>query len=289
MNLWENIDNGLREPVEVIYIAMEDIDLSEIVDWGIMTEWWGIRIVSTAQEALLEHSKYPCDVMIMLGGEIGDAELISSNYPQLPISIAHHGGFDRFPEGWPAQVVVAQWAAPRPTEFGDALETALGEDNIEIIYQANRLSKASDLSLIAEVNGEFLKRLSEFPEDRFIMNPRLFEETVAELLFRMGYEVNLTPKVGDKGRDIIAKIDMPTSPILMLVECKRYAPHRLVGPEPITRLWFRMFDDHANMAMVVTTSGFQPITHSTARDRGYQISLKDGEDFIEWIRSLKIT
>jgi restriction endonuclease Mrr len=73
----------------------------------------------------------------------------------------------------------------------------------------------------------------------------------------------------------------------MLVECKRYSENRRVGPEPITRLWFRLFDDKANMAMVVTTSSFQPVAQETAKSRGYQISLKEGDDFIQWIKSLR--
>jgi len=39
--------------------------------------------------------------------------------------------------------------------------------------------------------------------------------------------------------------------------------------------------------MVITTSKFQPIAKETAFNRGYQISLKEGEEFINWVRSLK--
>jgi restriction system protein len=140
-------------------------------------------------------------------------------------------------------------------------------------YQLTRIRRLSSstqtqLPVIAQlcsaVSEELLIRLSEYPLDRFKLNSRLFEETVAELLFRMGYEVKLTPKSGDKGRDIIANIATPTAPLLMLVECKRYASHRLVGPEPITRLWFQMFNENANLAMLVTTSSFQPVAKKTA-------------------------
>jgi restriction system protein len=126
-----------------------------------------------------------------------------------------------------------------------------------------------------------------FPQDRFKLNPRLFEETISEILRRMGYETILTPRSGDKGRDVIASIITPAAPVLMLVECKRYAPHRLVGPEPIARIWTRLFEDKANLAMVITTSGFQPVASREAHSKGYQLSLKDGEQFIDWIRKIQ--
>lgn len=281
--LWESIDSGQRGPVEIIYVAKDEVDLEEIEEWGAMTGWWSLRVVRSMEDAVEEHRREQADMVIHLGCEIEEAENLADIFPSLPQSVATHGGFDRFPPGWPDQVVVFQWAAPRPTEFGDAIADALGKVATEVIYEANK----PDLVIFKAVSEELLARLSKFPEDRFLIDPRVFEETVAELLARMGYSVRLTPRSGDKGRDVIASIGTPAAPVLMLVECKRYAEHRLVGPEPVTRLWFRMFDDHANMAMVVTTSGFQPVARDTARSRGYQITLKDGDDFIGWIRSLR--
>jgi len=282
-DLWEEIDEENRDPVKIIYVAEDEVDLDEIASWGTMTGFWDMRIVRSVSEAIRQQSLDPAEVMVLLGTGIDGARRLASKFPYLPLSVANYGGFDGFPSGWPSQVVVAQWAAPRPTEFGHAIATALSKPNTEVIYKANQL----DISLFSSVSEELLARLAEAPEERFRLQPRLFEETVAELLSRMGYDVSLTPQSGDKGRDVIANLATPVAPVLMLVECKRYAPHRLVGAEPITRLWFRMFDDKANLSMVVTTSGFQPIARETAQTRGYQISLKDGEQFIEWIRSLK--
>jgi len=115
------------------------------------------------------------------------------------------------------------------------------------LYEATKPLN-SDVGLITSVNKELWRKLSEYPEERFRLNPRVFEEAVAEILIKMGYDIQLTPQSGDNGVDIIANIAAPAAPVLMLVECKRYASHRLVGPEPITRLWFRMFNDNENMA-----------------------------------------
>jgi len=282
-DIWDEIEGGRRDPVEVIYVAEDEVELREIAFWGKHFGFWSLRIVNSVDEAIAAQNQAPAEVMVLLGASCEDAKILSREFPYLPLSIASHTGFDGFPSGWPSQVVVAQWAAPRPMEFGDAIATALSKPITEIIYKSN----SPNIRLVSAVSEELLARLAERPDDRFSLSARLFEETVAELLSRMGYDVSLTPRSGDKGRDVIANLATPVAPVLMLVECKRYAPHRLVGPEPITRVWFRMFDDHANLAMVVTTSGFQPVTRETAQTRGYQISLKDGEQFIEWIRSLR--
>ena len=142
--------------------------------------------------------------------------------------------------------------------------------------------------VFSAVSEELLNRLAKYPEERFLLDARLFEETIAEILSRMGYDVRLTPRRGDIGHTS-SRCYAPPWLQLMLVECKRYGKKRLVGPEPVARLWYRLFDDHANMAMVVTTSGFQPVARKMASDRGYQIALKEGTDFIEWILSLRAT
>ena len=68
---------------------------------------------------------------------------------------------------------------------------------------------------------------------------------------------------------------------------KRYSESRLVGPEPITRLWYRLNVDRANVGMVVTTSNFAPVARRIAKDRQYEIALREGEDFIAWIKQLR--
>lgn len=288
-SIWERIDEGERDPLEIIYVAKDvkpdQLHLESIEQWGYLTGYWEIHKVNSVEEAIKLNEKSPADVIILLNSWVEEAIQVSKASPHTPISLANFGGFDQFDFSiFPPQVVVAQWAAPREGEFMEALEDALSKVSTEIIYKAS-LPK---IELFKAISEEFLARLAEFPEERFRINPRLFEEAVAELLNRLGYQVRLTPRSGDKGRDVIAYLETPTAPMLMLVECKRYAANRLVGPDPITRLWYRLFDDHANMAMVVTTSAFQPIAKETASNRGYQRSLKDGEDFIKWVRSLKI-
>ena len=276
--LWESVASEARGPIDIIYVAEEEVDLADIEEWGLITGMWTIRLVESVDHAIRENQSEPADLMILLGTSIAGAERIARAFPALPMSLVRHGGWDEFPKGWPAQVVLAQWAAPREGEFQDAIEHALRKVVTETVYTAS----SPGVEVFSAVSEELLDRLAKYPEERFLLDARLFEETIAEILSRMGYDVRLTPRRGDMGRDVLAVLRTPVAPQLMLVECKRYGKKRLVGPEPVARLWYRLFDDHANMAMVVTTSGFQPVARKMARDRGYQIALKEGTDFIEW-------
>jgi hypothetical protein len=283
-SVWSQIERGDRDPLRIVYAAIDvdddDLDISELTEWGDLTGYWGIDLVRSFDEALAACGEIQPDFVVILGGWTDEAERMAAAHPHIPISMANTGGFDFFDfDRFPPQVITAQWMAPRAGEFMEVVEDLMSKFTTDRIYAAG----IPNIELVRGVSDRLLAHLSRFPNDRFQIKPRLFEETVAELLERMGYRVHLTPWSGDKGRDIIAAIDTPTAPVLMLVQCKRYAANRRVGPEPITRLWTRLFDDKANLAMVVTTSSFEPVAYETASTRGYQVSLKDGEDFLEWV------
>lgn len=289
--LWQDIIDGKRPPLEIIYVTkdLEEDHLESLKQWGEYYSLYTIHEVKTCEEAIDLNKRISADIFVLYDCRAKDAKQVAGASPQTPIHMTQLTGYPRFDfSKYPPQVITAGWAAPREHEFMESLSEAMSKVATEIIYKVTR-KNLPKIELIKAVSEELLSRLSKFPEERFRINPRLFEETVAELLARMGYSVRLTPRSGDKGRDVIASLDTPAAPILMLVECKRYSANRLVGPEPITRLWYRMFDDHANLAMVITTSKFQPIAKETAVNRGYQISLKEGDDFIKWVRSLKVT
>lgn len=288
-DVWQDILDGKRSPVQIIYVTknLKNGHLDSIKQWGEYIGLYRIHEVKTLGDAIELNKILSADIFALNDCSAKEAQIIASESPQTPIYMAQPAGYPSFDfSKYPPQVTAAGWVAPREHEFMEAIADGLSKVATEIIWRANHKSLPS-IEFIKSVSDELLSRLAYFPEERFKLNPRLFEETVAELLSKMGYEIQLTPHSGDKGRDIIAYYNTPIASMLMLVECKRYAAHRLVGPEPITRLWSRMFDDHANMAMVITTSGFQSVAQKTAKDRGYQISLKDGQDFIRWIDSLR--
>ena len=63
------------------------------------------------------------------------------------------------------------------------------------------------------------------------LEPRQFEEFTADLLSKLGFGgIQLTPRSGDGGRDIIATRVVNDIPVVMAFECKKYAESNKIGP-----------------------------------------------------------
>lgn len=56
----------------------------------------------------------------------------------------------------------------------------------------------------SRINYELLARLKNNPEILRELSPRQFEELIADLLYRQGYKVDLTPSTRDGGLDMYA-------------------------------------------------------------------------------------
>ena len=101
---------------------------------------------------------------------------------------------------------------------------------------------ASSLRIhIVAANDELMDALKINPELLRDLPPRRFEEIVANILARQGYQVELTPASGDGGFDIYAAKSETLGRFLYLVECKRYAPLRKWGCASCASFmaWFR--------------------------------------------------
>ena len=82
---------------------------------------------------------------------------------------------------------------------------------------------------VSSTNEEILRLLKNEPDLVWKLPPRKFEEIVAEILDRQGYQIELTPASGDGGFDIYAARKDGLGRFLYLVECKRYVPPNKVG------------------------------------------------------------
>ena len=86
------------------------------------------------------------------------------------------------------------------------------------------------------------------------MNPREFEEFIAELYKKLGYRVELTSETSDGGKDVILYDTKRKKKIY--VECKHYAKNNLVGREICQKLLGAMYADKIDEGIIVTTGGF---------------------------------
>lgn len=138
------------------------------------------------------------------------------------------------------------------------------------------------------VNDELLQKLSANPRLLYELTPRAFEEVVAELLQRLGYQVTLTPASNDGGKDIHAAKKDVLGSFLYLIECKRYVPENRVGVELVRQLHGVVQAEKATAGILVTTSYFTKGAHEFQRNVSFQISLQDFRGIQKWLQSAVI-
>jgi restriction system protein len=137
---------------------------------------------------------------------------------------------------------------------------------------------------VSAVSADLLRQLTARPDTLYQLTSRKFEEVVAELLAQQGYEVTLTPKSKDGGKDIYAARRDGMGSFLYLVECKKWAPNHRVGVGVVRQLYGVAQLERASGAMVATTSFFTRGAHEFQQEIEYQLSLRDFFAIQQWLR-----
>ena len=80
------------------------------------------------------------------------------------------------------------------------------------------------------------------------------------MLIDKGFDILLTPRTGDGGKDIIAAYTFEREPIIMMVECKRRPVDLTLGPIELRALVGQFYyekteNSKINYAMLVTSAG----------------------------------
>lgn len=102
---------------------------------------------------------------------------------------------------------------------------------------------------------EIVKMISRNPDDIYSIDPRKFEELIAGAYERAGYdEVILTPRSGDKGRDVIAT-KTGIGSIRIFDQIKRNRITHPVTADDVRALAGVLYMDHNVSKGVITTSG----------------------------------
>lgn len=140
-------------------------------------------------------------------------------------------------------------------------EKLIKDDKSNIVLPDKKIALPSDLNIrvpISEINEQLMHYIAEHPEAMRELTSREFEEMVARLFQKMGFEVELTKQTKDGGKDIyIARNDV-WGKLLYLVECKRNGPERPVGVEVIRELYgvLGMDERKPTGGIIATTSYF---------------------------------
>lgn len=130
-----------------------------------------------------------------------------------------------------------------------------------------------------------LQQLSRNPFDVHGLTDRKFEELVAELLRRDGYDVLLTPQTRDGGFDLVVEAELPVGRILTLVECKKWRKDRPVGVSVIRNLYGVVNEKLASNGLLVTSSRFTQPSVNLQNSLQYRVDLRDFDVLARWIKN----
>lgn len=136
------------------------------------------------------------------------------------------------------------------------------ERKVQLRRKANRLQEQE----LVKARAIRLQRLNSV----LVLTPRDFERAVADLYTRLGFQVELTPAVGDFGVDVLAKKEG----VLYAIECKKLAPDHSVSRPLVQKLHSAMHYKNATRGIYVTTSRFGGPARTFAQECG--IELVDG-------------
>lgn len=135
----------------------------------------------------------------------------------------------------------------------------------------------------SSANDEIMQILKKDPTVVWKLPPRKFEEIVAEILNKQGFQVELTPASGDGGVDIYAARKDGLGQFLYLVECKRYVPPSNVGVEIVRSLYGVLQVKKATAGAIFTTSYFTKGAEAFQREIQHQMYLHNYIALQKWI------
>lgn len=120
---------------------------------------------------------------------------------------------------------------------------------------------------------------------------RRLEELVAGAYEQAGYEVVLTPRSADRGRDIVA-VKHGVCSIRLIDQVKAYAPHRRVSANDVRALiGVLASEQNTSKGIVTTTAAFAPgiWTDPTIQPFiPYRLELRDGQQLRKWLIDLAV-
>jgi restriction system protein len=124
------------------------------------------------------------------------------------------------------------------------------------------------------------------PHGMLQLTPGQFEELVTEIWMRLGYEVELTARTRDGGRDVVA-VRRGEAELRFLIECKRYAPDNKVGVQVVRALFGVLHDEQANKAIVATTASFTKGAIEFVEKHRWLLELCDFNGIRDWARRVR--
>lgn len=113
-----------------------------------------------------------------------------------------------------------------------------------------------EMEYIPEPVLSVYEEILQNPSHVYNLEPWEFEEFVADVFRRKGFDATITQRTRDGGKDIIAEFEIGGILYNTYFECKKYAQGHPVGVEIIRELFGVMNKDLIDKGVIVTTSYF---------------------------------
>ncbi|MCX9539732.1 restriction endonuclease [Vibrio cholerae] len=161
----------------------------------------------------------------------------------------------------------------------------LNEPDIEYIRE---IYSAKDLFELYDSISELVVALKAEPALLTELEPRQFEEVTAEIFRDKGFEVELTKRTRDGGKDVIAfhkdQLGIRTK---YIIECKHYSDTNKVGVDVVRALYgVKNSRSGGNVGIIVTTSTFTSGAREFIENEAttnLDLTLADKEQLLEWL------
>jgi hypothetical protein len=135
------------------------------------------------------------------------------------------------------------------------------------------------------VSKQLMCEIARHPKILQTIERRRFEELIAELFHGFGYDVELTGRTRDGGKDIIAVKNVDSINLRYLIECKRPEPGNPVAVSTIRELLGVKADDPATKALLVTTTDFTADARALIQRHCWHLEGKIYNDIVSWINN----
>ena len=137
---------------------------------------------------------------------------------------------------------------------------------------------------------KIIEMINKDPESIYQIDPFTWEEIIAGAYDTAGFdEVILTPRSGDKGRDVIAVINGVGS-IKIVDQVKAYSPGHLVTANDVRALaGVISMEQDVSKGVITTTSDFAPKVRDDAlikKFMPYRLELRPRQELLPWLQDI---
>lgn len=174
------------------------------------------------------------------------------------------------------------------------LKEALGRASVTLKSLLHFEGKTDDGFMVQAVAlpwREIVRRLAQDPKFLYEIDWRAMEELIAGAYKQYGCpDVVLTPRSGDKGRDVIATWP-GRGAIRVMDQVKAYRSGHLVTPDEVrSMLGVLSGEGNVSKGVITTSSDFAPSVrsnHQIAQFVPFRLELVNGGELVKWLLGAK--